>query len=567
MLPDLSDIIFNFNLDVLNRECKDMLLNAYRFYSTKLVELKAIDSIDISAGLPRELRRQNAKSKKKLFSKVSMRDMEELSNLYYDAYNEFNGKKSCFTKDDYYLLLIDAFNSIVTGNKQIFGDKERLSYFVSLFNEIIRENIAKSKKANISTPLLDCYNIDGELRDDKLEEFINVLRRLTLCSTVSLLKNNHALNCEVNIENLLIYFDKDDKYKAYVKAKKQKEKEESLERERIRRENAPAKKNIVVSQPTQVKKMGNMGEIIQREIYKYVTTDLVLKKNILDLISYDEFSAVLERDGTLSKKKINDLLCEYKELYIEKMIGILNNSLSEKYRVILTRVAVCDNDETRDIYLSLRNAIFDSRNNDSLDIDALTAILSRYKVSVKNDKKNIVMFPSDEIFESNLDSVLETTNNNPTALRGIAHSLKVLETQDFDKLKTKEKGFHEIKNNSNTSFVLGSLKGYRYGAKKTKICLFKVSVCEENKKVLRELYNFDDSMSIFLVFGFGDVSFEVEKDLYSRAIYIAESNSEELNRINDLFYTPFTSESLEEAKRIIESSMNGIDKIKKYELK
>ena len=57
------------------------------------------------------------------------------------------------------------------------------------------------------------------------------------------------------------------------------EKEESLERERIRRENAPAKKNSVVSQPTQVKKMGNIGEIIQREIYKYVTTDLVLKKN------------------------------------------------------------------------------------------------------------------------------------------------------------------------------------------------------------------------------------------------------------------------------------------------
>lgn len=547
-------------------ECMKYCFRAYKKCKNVLSKIDGLNEKNDLSNLTRERRREIEKqiniSNKKILKGISKSKFEDATKYYHNLYSSFSNKNVSITCDDEFFLLMETCNIVLSNY-----DEEEASKVSEILIELVRQKIIDSKKNCISTPLLDCYDINGELIEDRFNDFRN---------TINTFISNNGLEkiIEYHLDNnsILWLLDSDNKYRNYCDELKRKKEEETRLRKIQKKEQYERKKSkeriLASSEYSGPAKNTIFDENEKnREIYKYVTYELVLKKNILELISYDDFKLVLDRDPKLNKKQIEMYLSEYKELYVENKINTIYNNLPEKYKLILDRIRVCDNENNIEIFTEVKNIIFDSRNEENDLLENIILTLDEYISVDKSDKTNIILFPSNEVFEENLNSVMNSEKFDSNTLKSLLHSLKVLESQSMESLKTKEKSFHEIKDSNSASFIIGPLKGYRYGAKKTKICLFQISVCEENKILLKELYNIENVPNILLVFGFGNVICENEKDLYIRTINTAKNNSEELLKIYDIFSTPFTDETLEYAKCIIESSDNSLKYMKKVNSK
>ena len=119
---------------------------------------------------------------------------------------------------------------------------------------------------------------------------------------------------------------------------------------------------------------------------------------------------------------------------------------------------------------------------------------------------------------------------------------------------------------NHSAYSIGNkLKGYRYGARKTKIGVFILSVCAENQEKLQEIYKTNINTNAILVYGMGNVTIERECDLMTRLKKQGLEYQDQILYIYDIFANPFTDETLEEAKKLINNGLLTVQNISGFD--
>ena len=98
----------------------------------------------------------------------------------------------------------------------------------------------------------------------------------------------------------------------------------------------------------------------------------------------------------------------------------------------------------------------------------------------------------------------------------------------------------------------------RYGHGRFKLCFISISLCEENKQMLKEYYQTEDDLQIMYMLSVADVKKINEDDYYKNTYAQYKKEKEEIQRISDIFSKPFTEETLKKAIEYIDSTNNQI---------
>ena len=533
------NLLIKNNIKLFNLEIRSQLNNAYD-------DIRNLIPRDLSS-MSRKARRCYNKLSNKTYNSVLFKKITNLSNILSSLDDGLKFRGYLKSEEEYAIFAYFLFNSKMEGsNVEIESRFRRVA-----IDKILKKNISKSIKNKVSCELLTCFNSDGTINKDYVSKLYSILSNMH-----SFLLSNSFLPEKISFAEFKEIFDIDGVIKTYYEEldlKRQIE-IENKRKEKIEKNKRKTIDNVVT---IEVKK-----EKIERcELDRYIDSNGVLRNNILDLISYDEFKKLLDQYYISDKRSKEQFLNRYKVMYVNRELESIKNYLSEKERYILERISICDTVNNINLYNGILEYIFLSRNltENNLRVSMISKMLSSYTVETKSHIRNLVVFPSEEIFDANLNQILEVENNEliTPVLKNVRHLLNVLSTQNMDEVISKgKKVFHTIHDGlgEENNFTIGNLKGYRFGPKKTKLCLFRLSVCEENQNTLKDLYNLEFFPSVYLIFGFGNVQCEDEYEMYSRIINLALKNESKILEIANIFAYPFTDETLEEAKKYIDFS-------------
>ena len=319
-----------------------------------------------------------------------------------------------------------------------------------------------------------------------------------------------------------------------------------------------------------VKKEKRQRTNLEKELTKYIDlTTGELRKSVIDRITIEELVPILKQISVITKSDINNYINIYNEYLFEKRIVKLKSMLSKQdYSLIISLKEMDDefsiscNEEIKDFITSDEFMQYSST-----DIKKyIESIIKKYKNHDLNDDvlANYLVFPNKEFLQNELSLINDgnSLESYDTTIKNIIHHLYKLEYHSvYDVMHNVNNAFHELKKDGK-KFTINGVTGYRFGARKAKICLLRPNICRENQEMLSKYYNTEGVSHLILVFGVGSIVSEDEESFYDRAKKQGESMQKEITRICNLFTTPFTTETFMEVQSYIDNSTNEILTIK-----
>lgn len=502
--------------------------------------------------------------RKKMMSKSNRSQKRNVSNIvgtavkhfeYGDTlervYNALLGKRTINNDEEFSFSIYLLEESI----KSIDISFEEKRQFVM---EEIKNILIESSKNNIGLSIIDCYDESFEIINSRLEDFNIMLRKLykEYILPFTRTRNNFSIgvaggrpavakkvqrspkkNVEEIRENEFVSYVIDEKeLKEFMDLRLRKLREVALlvlEEKRQLTQSSKSKSKEVKVKSTQIIQFPKGEYQVKDRIKEYVdTASYIVKNNILD-ISMSELIELIDESG-ISKSIKNSIIDQYnRQLFVKKLDYILDK-IGEDAIYIKQIFSLSDLEEySVEIYnLSIKI------NDDEQLIKGVMEVINRYKDFLKSkySGNNFIIFLNSNIYEK------EDGNGK----KKLINALKVLREHSRENTNSSSNLFHRL----NAS----DLKIYRYGPSNYKVLHCEVPLCEYNRNLLSLNYgiNFDGRIILVLDSFFVHNNEEV---MYNDSLsYINGAGINEINYILNLFKEPFTEETLEEAKLLIDMS-------------
>lgn len=417
----------------------------------------------------------------------------------------------------------------------------------------IFEYFIKISNKNANSSIYNCFNNDGTLNIDHVFDFKYIIHNMSKdwCITdAGLVKTK--LSTEFDVESIFI-----NAINLEEARERQKYLESLNKKDKVDINNSIFKIKTKIEEKKEIKYTKK-----EKSIYsKYINPiSLSLRKDVVDLVSYEELEKILLELPNMNKAKLNEYKINYINMYVDKKISEVIK-LDEQNCKLLKNLLLNNSART---YKDLYELIYDKNYNEDELNDILIQYINKYKKVENKQIKNLIIFPDAEFILNELSdlSKMPSCKDKTPLINHIFKSLEILKNQSYQSLiDNNSDSFHRLKVGNSQDFILRGCKGYRFGAKKSKIALFRLSISFENQEILKKQYNLDYSFNVYLIFGFGNVLIEEEEKLYRRLIKNAYSIEEEIEYIKSIFSNPFTNETLQEAIDYIDNSSLQIDNI------
>lgn len=360
-----------------------------------------------------------------------------------------------------------------------------------------------------------------------------------------------------------IIVNSDDLEKARLESLKNNEEERKKKEEEKKRRTDQRKNNCGLRKIEEKKEIVKYTPDPKLEEAKKVfdLNSRELKDGCHKIITLEALISIL--DPFLDKNTLNRCIDEYNaQVRNERLCRIKRFLTKSEFRKLLAILEITDDENIGK--LEFEELITSKEFNDLSDSgikNKISNILA--KILKPNDKlTNYIIFTNNSFInnEKCLINAARTNANTDAMLKSASMQLYTLQTNSIEYLKTTLKSaFHELKDNTGSFIIDNKLKGYRFGPKKAKTCLFTISVHQDNQRVLQKKYNMEPNSKVVLVFGISNVFVEDEYEFYQRAIKYANDSESRLLEIYNIFANPFTPETLPIALELIESGINQID--------
>ena len=464
--------------------------------------------------------------------------------------------KIVYERDDMFGL---SDNIIVNRNHKPKKSKDVIKYFL----------IKSLNNVEHKCDFLKCFDEEGNIKIESVYLLRSILyeqyRKVTsYCSDYNEVDIDEFVN-ELISDKLL---KKANIYRDRMNAEKKLEEERKKEEKRIEKERLEKLKKEVKNINTVVKNTYNEQDVLFKEVINPATYSL--RKNIDELFTLEELEAKLNKINRISKEDKVKFLEEYqrrkKDRKLNYILNIVPKNDLKKLKHIMKNTS-----ENKEIMKLINELIlsdeFEEYSDEQIK-EMISNILNNNYLKETNILQNYIIFTTPELISEETNRVLnsEATDSKSSIIKSIQNHLLTLQNHNLNEIKSnKSDAFHELMTTHRNLFVIDKLKGYRYGARKTKIGVFILSVNQENQNKLQEIYKTDINANAILVFGMGSVVSEKECDLMTRIKKYGFDNEDKIMHINNIFSEPFTSGTLKEACDLINEgllsiqNMNGFD--------
>lgn len=409
----------------------------------------------------------------------------------------------------------------------------------------------KISKQYISSSIYDCFNDDGSLNIDNVFDFKQIIHNMSLNGFRYKYNNKVLKFTKSEIESMIIKsvdLEAARERQRYLSSLNKCEKPlHNLKAEKI-------ESQIIIKKETEYSEL-------EKEIYsKYINPiSLSLRKNVIDIISYEELENIISQLPNMNKAKLNEYKISYINMYVDKQVNKVIKLLDEENSKLLKKVLL--NDKVK-VYKELYELLYNKELNEEQMVNIIIEYNKKYKkIEAVKQNQNLIIFPNYEFFLDELDTIskMPSCQDKTPLINHIYKCFEMLQSQPMQELsKNNSDAFHKIKIGSE-DYMVGKHKAYRFGARKSKICLFRINVAFENQEILKEKYNLDSNFSIFLVSGFGNVIIEDEHELYKRMMKNCFNLEDNIEYIDSIFSNSFTDETFNKACDYIDSSMLQIN--------
>lgn len=487
------------------------------------------------------------------FDSSTIKLIEELLKNIYPLIVVNRDNDNCLDNQnefDYLIVMLASYSQ--------YRMKKELN-IIELSKAVMKHYVSKSKKHGFNFGILKFFDNDGNLllrkrfeykyyTNDIIKKYVKYYRM------PNFLKNNPDIEIFVSndeLDELKAIFDKEREENEILKEKNIQEKKKELE---------SRKRTLQVTELRKNKNTNYNNPEYLTLLNYYNPTTKKLKPGCTSKIKRNELVELL-------KKFVNDEECkacilEY-DLQVNKIrVDCIKRILGKsEYRKLETILKTIDDENIFKIeyYEFIGNDNFN--NLDEKEVKQRINELTNLMLKPSNNIVNLIVFPNNNFLEEKKNEFMSIKAHatNETILKAANTQLHMLQTNSLDSLKSSlGSAFHTLQRDNNP-FKIDKLKGYRFGARKAKTCIFVLSVNEYNQKILQKQYNIDATGNVILVFGIGNVTIERENDMYEKHKKNAIDNKDTLIRIYDIFANPFTPETLPIALELIESGINQID--------
>lgn len=534
---------------------------------------------------------RNKKTRQKFYIKDTREDIDKYIEFLNDTVNNIHSSLSKrefklnenFTLEKLIYLLVDYKTS---AERITIDENYEMSmnmhpdfprFILGLFVKKIKSMNECQKYGK--TLFFDCFNENGRIINEK------VLTLQSLLNDYYKKKPTSYIGFELNQtqkEFMTTFLHEDFMKRAMVEVEEKrlktleerelKEKEEKEEKQKmlIEKQKRLKEKSTDISSKNNKRVKNNDPKFLLMEKYINPNT-LELRTEVIDKISYDEFSKELEK-MELTKSKFNKYLLDYKNLQFDKRTSLLTRILDKKDLKKIQNI-IKNNSEYEDSFEQIKLFILSDnfeKLNDKDIKETFKKILEESYLISKTDIENYIVFSEKDLLKNEVESVYnaKTHEDKDAIVKSIYNQLQTLKSISIEDIKNNiENAFHELMVSSKPYVIDDKIKCYRYGARKTKVGLAVLSVAEENQKKLCEIYKTKINNNVLLIFGTGSVLLDEEDDLYDRIKKYSMDNKQKLLEIYDIFSTPFNDETFKKACELINNGFISIDSIKPIENK
>ena len=457
------------------------------------------------------------------------------------------------TKEDYdnLIMTLAIFNNDTDEN------------IVDFTKEFLKTFILISKEKNPGIKFLEFFDEYGDVKIDTCNDLVYYINNV-----YKVLKSEGLIR--INEEDFLDIIVSNEDIETANREEQLRREQEQLKRQELKKKLAEekAKKKAMTSvtvatkSPEREKYIPDPRLIRAKEYYDFSSRGL--KPDCFKKISLPEPIELLQPFFE-DKNQYNKCIEDYNKQIIDNRLIIVKRVIRSECRDLDRVLNSTDEDNIAkmqfDEFISGDNfdTLSDSR------IKEVVLPLIRQMIAPNENIVNFIVFPTNEFVKEQKDKInnARTHANTDTIIKSAATQLKALQSNSLEYLRsTLQSAFHELQDTVANPFVIdGKLKGYRFGPKKAKTCLFVISVNPENQRVLQQMYNWSSNSKVLLVFGISNVDIENEYSFYTDIIKYSLDNKERLLEIYDIFANPFTQETLSKAMELIQ---NGANEIKNF---
>lgn len=301
----------------------------------------------------------------------------------------------------------------------------------------------------------------------------------------------------------------------------------------------------------------------------------------MDKITLDQkFIEKIKKIVYLYNDKIpNNIHMYYREILEGKDLDIFSESFSipkeklvkmakickliELYNDISEFIELMDEDEdiNEDEYKEMLEEMQEETTEVLSEIDIEDE--EKKKTNINGNYKNLLIYP--DFIDESQEATLNAQSGKETQTRKFVGSLiEQLAQADYYSLRKKGYVHQNQEMGNNKSCYIDGNAFERVGRSSTKVNYVRISLSENNRKAIKELFNIDFDM-LYLIISYGDFKNEgIDELRYYNKVYIdVKKHNREILDIINIFKNDFTSETLPLAIDIINNSIKTIESLSK----
>lgn len=507
------------------------------------------DTINENTNKNRQDRRENRFNETKQKTSNTIKKIEYTISVLNRLITSYRDNDELRTSEEYKYLfyLIEAFVCECKIEDTAKASKEVMKYYVK-----------QSKDAGYEFDILRYFDDEGNVIIETAQELNSVLKRMH-----ATYNNKLFFTANPYFDKEIIVSKEEVLESSRISAKKHRlEKEEKARKLELERKKSEAKQPIIPQSIIKKSKRIETEEEKRIKLYlNYETREL--RPNICQKIDLETLISILSNflDKTSLNKCIEDYNNQLKEIRINRLKRVLSKNDLKKLLKILTTDISPEAKITFEEYISSDE--FDKSNDQEVK-NVVLSIINDKLLKSTNTIQNFLMFPTQELFDSEIDNIKnsKTYISTETVLNSIKVQLLKLQSHSVNDIKSNDPdAFHVFYGSDNCKQLVidDKLFGYRYGSRKSKVVYLTFGVHSENISKLQEYYKIKGISNIMLIIGLGNVKTEVEENFYERVKKYAVDNKNKLLEIHDIFTNSFTNETFHKAIELIDSGMRTIE--------
>lgn len=144
----------------------------------------------------REDRRKVQKLKDRMSNNQIIKKSNKIKDLSAKVRRSLRSKTKCLDDDELFALLVVSLSNEIEILKKKKRKSKRVKKLQKAASIIIKKQIKRSKKKNISTPVLDCFDKKGNVIPDKITDLENEISNFGSCNNAEIMISFCFIPCE-----------------------------------------------------------------------------------------------------------------------------------------------------------------------------------------------------------------------------------------------------------------------------------------------------------------------------------------------------------------------------------